>query len=180
VALIAQSKFKEALALIRKNNPLPAICGRICTHPCETACTRGKIDEPVNIMGLKRFVTDWEYGQEEPEIPSVEEQRDEKIGIVGSGPAGLSAAFYLALEGYQVTVFEALPEPGGMLRWGIPDYRLPGSILDKDIQYIQKLGVEIITDTLIGPGHSIDALFKEGFKAVFRKRWVHKKACALK
>jgi heterodisulfide reductase subunit A-like polyferredoxin len=167
VALIAQRKFKEALSLIRKHNPLPAICGRICTHPCETACTRNKVDDPINIMCLKRFVTDWEYGQEESEMPTVKEPRDEKIAVVGSGPAGLSAAFYLALEGYKVTVFEALPEPGGMLRWGIPDYRLPGEILNKDISYIQKLGVKIKTNTVIGPGLSIDDLFKEGFKSVF-------------
>jgi heterodisulfide reductase subunit A-like polyferredoxin len=167
VALIAQGKFKEALKLIRKNNPLPAICGRVCTHPCEAACTRSKVDEAINIMCLKRFVTDWEYEQEEPEIPSVEEHREEKIAIVGSGPAGLSAAFYLALEGFKVTVFEALPEPGGMLRFGIPDYRLPGSILDKDIHYIQKLGVEIKTNTLIGKDLHIDGLLNEEFKAVF-------------
>jgi len=133
VALIAQGKYKEALALIRKNNPLPAICGRVCTHPCETACTRSKVDDPIAIMQLKRFVTDWEYTQEEPEVPHIENKREEKIAIVGAGPAGLSAAFYLALDGYQPTIFEATSEPGGMMVWGIPDYRLPREILNKDI-----------------------------------------------
>jgi heterodisulfide reductase subunit A-like polyferredoxin len=167
VALIAEGKYKEALALIRKHNPLPAICGRVCTHPCETACTRGRVDDPIAIMQLKRFVTDWEYTQEAPEVPHIEIRREEKVAIVGAGPAGLSAAFYLALDGYKPTIFEASSEPGGMMVWGIPDYRLPRDILNKDIDYIQRLGVEIKTNSPIGDKLTIDDLFNQGFKAVF-------------
>ena len=167
VALIAQGKFKEALALIRKNNPLPAICGRVCTHPCETACTRNKVDDPLAIMYLKRFVSDWEYTQNEPEVPLIENKREEKIAIVGAGPAGLSAAFYLAREGYQVTIFEATSEPGGMMVWGIPEYRLPREALKKDIEFIQRLGVEIKTSTPIGAEVTLDDLFDQEFKAIF-------------
>ena len=167
VALIAQGKYREALALIRKNNPLPAICGRVCTHPCETACTRGKVDDPIAIMHLKRFLTDWEYTLPAPDLPVIENKREESVAIVGAGPAGLSAAYYLALEGYRPTIFEASSEPGGMMVWGIPDYRLPRDILNKDIAYIQKLGVEIKTNTPIGEDLTIDGLFDQGFKAVF-------------
>lgn len=167
VALIGQKKFKEALALIRKNNPLPAICGRVCTYPCEDACTRKKVDDPVAIMSLKRFVSDWEYLQEKPEEPPVKNKRDEKVAIIGAGPAGLSAAFYLAKEGFQVTIFEAHPEPGGMMAWGIPDYRLPREILNLDIDFIRRLGVEIKTDTPIGPELALRDLFKAGFRSIF-------------
>ncbi|MBW1911932.1 MAG: FAD-dependent oxidoreductase, partial [Deltaproteobacteria bacterium] len=167
VALIGQGKFKEALALVRKNNPLPAICGRVCTHPCEDACTRKKVEDSIAIMSLKRFVADWEYTQEESEEPVIENKKDEKVAIVGAGPAGLSAAFYLALEGYQVTIFESLAEPGGMMKWGIPDYRLPQEILNKDIEFIKRLGVEIKTNTPIGADLTLDGLLKKGFKAVF-------------
>jgi len=167
VALIGQGKFKEALALIRKNNPLPAICGRVCTHPCETTCTRNKVDDPINIMSLKRFVSDWEYSQADAELPAVAEKREEKVAVVGAGPAGLSAAYYLACEGYPVTIFEALPDPGGMMFWGIPDYRLPREILNKDISYIQRLGVEIKTNTPIGTDLGLEDLFEQGFKAIF-------------
>lgn len=167
VALIRQGKFKEALALIRKNNPLPAICGRVCTHPCEAACTRNKVDDPVAVMFLKRFVTDFEAAGEGADVPPVENKRQEKVAIVGAGPAGLSAAFYLALEGYQVTIFEALSRAGGMLAWGIPDYRLPRKNLNNDIEFIQRLGVEIKINTTIGPDRTFDDLFREGFKAVF-------------
>ena len=167
VALIGQKKFKEALALIRKNNPLPAICGRACTHPCEGACTRNQVEDPIAIMSLKRFVADWGYAQEELDLPPIDEKREEKVAIVGAGPAGLSAAFYLALAGYQVAIFEALPEPGGMMMWGIPEYRLPREVLKKDIEYIQRLGVEIKTNTPLGPELSLDDLFNQGFKAIF-------------
>jgi heterodisulfide reductase subunit A-like polyferredoxin len=167
VALIKQKKFKEALALIRKNNPLPAICGRVCTHPCETACSRKKVDDPLAIMYLKRFVSDWEYTQEEPEVPIIEKKREEKVAIVGAGPAGLSAAYYLSLEGYPVTIFEASSEPGGMMVWGIPEYRLPRDILKKDIDFIKRLGAEIKTNAPIGPDLTLDDLFNQGFKAAF-------------
>ena len=167
VALISQGKFKEALSLIRRNNPLPAVCGRVCTHPCEGACTRKKVDEPLAIMSLKRFVADWEASGGEPETPPVGSRREEKVAIVGAGPAGLSAAFYLALEGYPVTIFEALSEPGGMMRWGIPSYRLPREALMRDIEYIQRLGVEIKTNTPIGSVITLSTLLEQGFKSIF-------------
>jgi len=167
VALIGQKKFKEALALIRKNNPLPGICGRVCTHPCEGDCTRNKVDDPIAIMHLKRFAADWGYAQEELDLPPAGEKREGKVAIVGAGPAGLSAAFYLAIAGYQVTIFEALSEPGGMMAWGIPPYRLPREILKKDIEFIQRLGVEIKTNTPIGPELTLDDLFSQGFSAIF-------------
>ncbi|RLA94960.1 MAG: 4Fe-4S ferredoxin, partial [Deltaproteobacteria bacterium] len=167
IALIAQKKFKEALALIRKNNPLPGVCGRVCTHPCENACTRKEVDDPIAIMHLKRFVSDWEYTQGESDLPVIEKKREEKVAIVGAGPAGLSAAFYLAQEGYQVTIFEATSRPGGMMAWGIPDYRLPREILNKDIEFIERTGVEIKTNTPIGPQLTLDDLFNQGFKAIF-------------
>lgn len=167
VALIAQKKFKEALQLIRKNNPLPAICGRVCTHPCEDACTRKKEDDAIAIMSLKRFVSDWEYTREEAETPIIEEKLEEKIAVVGAGPAGLSAAYYLALAGYQVTIFEAQPKPGGMMLWGIPDYRLPRRTLERDIEFIEGVGVKIKNNTPIGPDLTLDDLFNQGFKAIF-------------
>lgn len=167
IALIKQKKFKEALNLIRKNNPLPSICGRVCTHPCETACSRSKVDDPIAIMHLKRFVSDWEYSQKELEVPRVETKREERVAIIGAGPAGLSAAYYLALEGYSVTIFESSSEPGGMLYWGIPEYRLPRAILKKDIEFIKQLGVEIRTNTPIGEQFSLEDLLAAGFKAIF-------------
>jgi len=159
VALIAQGKFTEALALIREAIPFPGICGRVCHHPCETGCRRDEHDEPIAIQYLKRFVADWETRQR------VNEERGNellhcslsrsplpfKVAIVGSGPAGLTAACFLAREGYPVTVFEALPVAGGMMAVGIPAYRLPRDILQSEIQTIEELGVEIRTNTAIGP-----------------------------
>ena len=167
VALISQGKFKEALSLIRRNNPLPAVCGRVCTHPCEGACTRKKVDEPLAIMSLKRVVADWVCGEEVQEIPPVSDEKKERVAVVGAGPAGLSCAFYLVHQGYKVTIFEALSEPGGMMRWGIPEYRLPHAVLMRDIEFIRRCGVEIKNDSPIGSEHTIEDLFKEGFKAVF-------------
>jgi len=164
VALVSQGKYKEALALIRKDNPFPAVCGRVCTHPCENECSRGDVDEPIAICGLKRFVADFAEGEE---IPKIEVKKEEKVAIIGSGPAGLTAAYYLALWGYQMTVFEALPVAGGMLSVGIPRYRLPKDILAKEIDYIKALGVEIKTNTPVGSGVSLDDLLKDGYQAIF-------------
>ncbi|MDY6842820.1 MAG: NAD(P)-binding protein [Thermodesulfobacteriota bacterium] len=170
VALIAQGKFTEALALIRKDNPLPAVCGRVCTHPCETECTRRDVDEPIAICYLKRFVAD---DEKIPEIPDIQEKRSEKVAIVGSGPAGLSCANYLALAGYPVTIFESLPVAGGMLSVGIPQYRLPKNVLNKEIEYIKALGVEIKTNTKIGPELTLDDLKNDGYKATFLSVGAH-------
>jgi heterodisulfide reductase subunit A-like polyferredoxin len=167
IALITQGKFKEALELVRKDNPFPTVCGMVCFRPCEAECERGKVDEPVAIDALKRFVADcWlKEGAEKPKLmPKIHE---ETVAIIGSGPAGLAAAYELIRRGYSVTVFESLPKLGGMLRVGIPEYRLPKGVLDAEIQYIKELGVEIRTNVRIGRDLSIDDLLRDGYKAVF-------------
>ncbi len=145
VALIGEKKYAEALALIRENNPFPAVCGRVCHHPCETECRRNEVDDPIAIAALKRFVADWERDHaDECEPPSpFEITRPEKVAIVGSGPSGLTAAYHLGKLGYETTVFEALPVAGGMLRVGIPEYRLPRDVLDAEIDWLERLGIEI-------------------------------------
>lgn len=167
VALISQGRFQEALDLIRKDNPLPAICGRACPHPCESNCQRGEVDEPVAINDLKRVASDYEYQSGERALPQIKEKRKERIAIVGSGPAGLSAAYYLAIEGYSVTIFEALPVAGGMLTVGIPSYRLPRGIINYEIDYIIKMGVELKFNSPIGGKLSLNALHDQGYDAVF-------------
>jgi len=152
VALIAQGKFAEALALIREAIPFPGVCGRVCHHPCEAACRRGEHDQPIAIQYLKRFVADWEKSEVQSPKPNVKRQTSNvknKVAVVGGGPAGLTAACFLAREGYPVTVFEALPVAGGMMAVGIPDYRLPRDVLQSEVEAIQDLGVEIRTNTAI-------------------------------
>ena len=171
IALIHQGKYQEALDLIKEKIPLPGVIGRICPHPCEAECTRGSLDEPLAISALKRFVAD----KVEGELPSLEiKNKKEKVAIIGSGPAGLSAAYYLAKEGYQVTIFEASPVAGGMLYLAIPEYRLPKRILEKEIQGIKQLGVKIRTDTPIGKELPLNALAKQGYKAIFIAVGAHK------
>ena len=167
VGLIAQGRYKEALRVIRRDNPMPVVCGRVCTHPCESACMRGEVDSPIAIRDLKRFLTDWEMAQGEMDLPEIKEKRGEKVAIVGAGPAGLTAGYYLALEGFGVKIFEALPVAGGMLRVGIPDYRLPPAMLDYEIEYIQKTGVEIEYNKRLGVDFTIDDLKAQGYAAVF-------------
>jgi len=168
VALISQGKFKEALNLIKKKVPLPATVGRVCTHPCETECNRGKTDESIAIAALKRFVADNELSLGSEEITPAPKTKDEKIAIVGSGPAGLTAAHDLVLMGYGVTIFEALPVAGGMMAVGIPEYRLPKNVLNIEIEAIQKLGVEIKLNSPVGqPGFTLDDLQQQGYKAIF-------------
>ncbi|WP_449243896.1 FAD-dependent oxidoreductase [Desulfobacca acetoxidans] len=165
VQLIKVGKYEEAVRLIMDDLPLPGVLGRICPHPCESACRRQEIDEAIAICNLKRFAAD----QVDPAsltIPMIAKKK-EKIAIIGSGPAGLSCAYQLARRGYQCTIFEALPVAGGMLRVGIPDYRLPKTVLDQEIAYIQRWGVEIKTNTALGADFSLDDLFKNGYKAVF-------------
>ncbi len=125
VALIGAGKFKEALKLIKRDNPFPVVCGRVCNHPCETACMRGKVDDPIDIMHLKRFVADLDLNAETRYLPEKKESKGKRVAVVGAGPSGLTCAFYLAIEGYDVDVFEALPVAGGWLAVGIPEYRLP-------------------------------------------------------
>ena len=125
VALIGQGRYAEALELIRQDNPLPSVCGYVCPAPCETKCRRGAVDQPIAIKTLKRFVADFARQQGSSRSPGANIHRPEKVAVIGSGPAGLAAAYYLAGEGYPVTVFEAMPALGGMLRLGIPSFRLP-------------------------------------------------------
>jgi heterodisulfide reductase subunit A-like polyferredoxin len=130
IALINEGKYREALELFKDAHPFPAICGRVCHHPCERICTRGDLDEPLAIQYLHRFIADEDIKNESPYIPKIIEKRDEKIAIIGAGPAGLAAAYFLALLGYKVSVFEKLPVAGGMMAVGIPAYRLPRDILN--------------------------------------------------
>jgi heterodisulfide reductase subunit A-like polyferredoxin len=143
VALIAAGKFKEALKLIKRDNPFPIVCGRVCNHPCEEACKRGEVDEPIDIMHLKRFVADLDLNDETRFVPKVKEKKGKRVAVIGAGPAGLTAAYYLAIEGYDIDVFEALPVAGGWLAVGIPEYRLPKDVLKAEIKVIEDLGVKI-------------------------------------
>jgi NADPH-dependent glutamate synthase beta subunit-like oxidoreductase len=179
VALIAQGRFQEALDLIRRSIPFPGICGRICTHPCELNCRRAEVDEAVSIRLLKRFVADWELenAAEAPNEPLPMPGPDAKrVAIIGAGPAGMSVAEDLVRKGYRVTVFEALPVVGGMMAVGIPSYRLPRDVILREIERIERLGVEIRLNTPIGPDgeHTLESLFEEGYEAVFIGVGAHK------
>lgn len=167
VALISNGRYKEAVELHKQCNPLLSICGRVCNHLCEGACNRKEVDEPVSIRNLKRFIADYalEHGLKD-EIQK-DLKKEDKVAIVGSGPAGLSAAYYLAKLGYQVTIFEKEKTPGGWLHHGIPEYRLPKDILKREIESIQALGVKIKTNTEIGKDITMSDLKKKGFKAIF-------------
>jgi len=165
VALAADGRYGEALEVILRTLPLPGVLGRICPHPCESSCRRGQVDEPVSICGLKRFVSD-QVDIEELPLPEIS-MREERVAVVGAGPAGLTAAHFLAMEGFPVTIFEALPVAGGMLRVGIPDYRLPPSVLEKEVRAVTRLGVEIRYNTALGRDITIDDLFAGGYKAVY-------------
>ena len=160
---IAKGKPAEAVAVIREKIPFPAVCGLVCFHPCEAKCRRAQLDEAIAIRMLKRYAWEHDTGMWKQKI-KVAPATGKKVGIIGSGPAGLTAAYYLAKLGHSVTVFEALPEPGGMMLVGIPDYRLPKDVLRAEIKEIEDIGVEIRTNTRVD---SIDRLFKEGYNAVF-------------
>jgi len=163
IALIREGRWDDALRVIKMDNPFPGICGRICNHRCETACNRGLVDEPVNIRALKRFVTDKVYAQERQPVEAPERLYDERIAIIGAGPAGLTAAQDLTMAGYSVTVFEAMPVAGGMLRLGVPEFRLPAEIIEREVQDIVDLGVDLRLNHRV---EDLDALFDEGFEAV--------------
>ncbi len=163
IALIREGRYEDALRVIKEDNPFPGICGRICNHRCEDACNRGKVDEALNIHALKRFVTDQVYSHPRVSPEPAERKYQERVAVIGAGPCGLTAAQDLCKMGYGVTVFEALPVAGGMLRVGVPEFRLPSWIADREVQDIVDLGVELRLNTRVD---NLDDLFTEGFKAV--------------
>jgi 2-oxoacid:acceptor oxidoreductase delta subunit (pyruvate/2-ketoisovalerate family) len=167
VALIQRGKFKEAVEVIRKDLPFPAICGRVCFSPCEDACARVNLDQAVAIRALKRLVADIEREQGRVIAQPVPKKYSEKVAIIGGGPAGLTAAYELAKLGYPVTVFERMDEPGGMMRYCIPDFRLEKFVVANEIAYIKDLGVEIKTGVEFGRDITLESLKNEGYKAIF-------------
>lgn len=171
LGLISVGKFDEALAVVRKDNPLPGICGRVCVHPCEAECNRKDIDQPLAICSLKRFLADYELKKGREKQKPVKRTKKEKVAIVGSGPAGLTAASDLVRLGYKVTVFEELPVAGGMLYTGIPEYRLPRNIIKTEINAIKELGVEIKLNTKVS---DLNALQQQGYNAIFIAIGAHK------
>lgn len=170
--LAKEGRYDDALALIKKDNPLPAVCGHVCNRRCEDACTRGTVDEAVAIDEVKRFLAERDLNAEtryipKKTIPSLKDGFDEKIAIIGAGPAGLSCAYYLALTGYKPTIFEKNEEPGGMLRYGIPSYKLEKDLLAAEIDVIQELGVEIRCGVEIGKDITIEELREQGYKGFY-------------
>jgi len=170
INFIAQGKYSEALAVIREKVPFPGVLGRVCVHPCEQACRRSQLSEPICIKFLKRFAADYDTGLWKQNA-KVAPPTGKRVAVVGSGPAGLTAAYYLAKLGHSVTVFEALPQTGGMTRVGIPAYRLPREILNAEIEEIEKVGVDIKTNTKI---ESLDSLFEQGYNCVFLALGAHR------
>ena len=174
IALVAQKRFEEAYRIIRKDNPLPSVCGRVCSRACETVCRAGEIGEPISIRALKRFVIDWAKAKGLDSPVRFPVTKADKVAIVGAGPAGLTAGYYLAKKGYLVRVFEALPVPGGMLAVTIPEHRLPKDILSEDIDYLIRSGVSIKTHMALGKDFTLDDLHSQGYKAVFIATGAHK------
>ena len=172
VQMVKEGKYKEALEIIMEDLPLPGVLGRICPHGCEDACRRCDVEQPVAIRDLKRLAAD-KFDPRQVEIKCAPPKK-EKVAIIGSGPAGLSCAYHLAKKGVQSTIFESLPEPGGMLRVGIPAHRLPREILDQEIEVITNLGVELKTNTALGSDVTIDGLLGDGYKAVYLAIGAHK------
>ncbi len=174
IKAIRNDDMEEGLRILYDTNPLPEICGRICTHKCETVCSVGHHGDPLSIRWLKRYIADQNPSEEFKKILGTDtiEQNGKKVAIIGSGPSGLSAAHYLALMGYSCTIFEKLPLAGGMMRYGIPEYRLPYDQIDKDVNYILSLGVEIKYNTTIGKDISLDQLNNQ-FDAVFAGTGLH-------
>ena len=167
VSLAVKGKFQEALQLIKEASPFPSICGRVCPHPCESDCNRDQIDEPVAARSIERFIADQDLNANKRYMPEIKAKKEDKVAIVGSGPAGLTCAYYLAQEGYRVTIFEKASVLGGMLTTGIPSYRLPHEIVEAEIQLIRDMGVTMKTGAEVGKDITIAQLRKEGFKAFF-------------
>ncbi len=164
VGLISCGEFERALSVVRERNPLPGICGRVCTHPCESECRRGEIDEPVAIRQLKRFIADYALNSPPAVLPETTPKLQKRIAIVGSGPAGLTAANDLRRMGYEVTIFEGQSQPGGMLVWGIPPFRLPRNVIEEEINSILHLGIRLELNSRINEPAQ---LLRAGFAAVF-------------
>jgi len=174
IAKIAEGEYAEALAILRKSNLFPAICGRVCPQEvqCQATCTVGRslkdVDKAVSIGRLERFAADWERLQGTLDVPPVKPKTGKKVAVIGSGPAGLAAAADLAKEGHEVTIFEAFHKPGGVMVYGIPEFRLPKEIVRREIEVLEKMGVKIVTNFLVGRTRSLKELLeKDGFDAVF-------------
>ena len=175
IDLAGQGQYEKALSVIEEKVPLPATVGRVCPHPCETKCNRVDLDESIAINGLKRFIADAVARRGQKKVIPPARTKEEKVAIIGSGPAGLTAAFNLAQLGYGVTIFEALPVPGGMLTAGIPEYRLPKDVVRREIEDIEKSGVEIRLNNPVGKdGLTLDSLWQKGYKAIFIATGAHK------
>lgn len=161
VGLIANGEYEEALKLIKQRIPLPAAIGRVCPHPCQTACRRGLVEDPIQIAYLKSFVADIDLASENAFVPELAEFNEKNVSIIGGGPAGLTAAYFLRIKGYSVKIYDKMPKMGGMLRYGIPQYRLPKELLDKEIKLIEELGVEMINNRTLGVDFTIESLKAE-------------------
>ena len=172
IRFISQGQFDQALAVIREKIPFPSVCGRVCPHPCEAKCRRGLLDDSIAIRVLKRFAAERGNGLWKMRA-KIAPATGKQVAIIGSGPAGLTAAYYLAKRGHTVTVFEVLPEPGGMMRYGIPEYRLPREVLTEEIEEIRSVGVDIRTNAKI---NSLDGLFADGYNAIFLAIGAHQGA----
>jgi len=167
VKLASQGRYKEALELIKNENPFPAVCGRICPRKCESACTRGDIDEPVAIDEIKKFIAEQDLKMDTRYVPKLRHEYGNKIAVIGAGPSGLSCAFYLALDGYKVTVFEKQKVLGGMLTLGIPSYRLEKEVINAEIDILRELGVEFKTGIEVGKDISLKYLRGQGYEAFY-------------
>jgi glutamate synthase (NADPH/NADH) small chain len=169
VSLVSERKFDDAMAKIREKNSLPAICGRVCPQEdqCEKSCILGKKWEPLAIGRLERFVADYEMKTGTVNVPEIPASTGKKVAVVGSGPSGLTLAADLAKMGHEVTIFEALHEAGGVLVYGIPEFRLPKSIVKREVEYIKKLGVKVVTNFVVGKTRTVEELLQDGFDALF-------------
>lgn len=163
----SQGKYDEALRVIKRDNPFPAVCGRICPHSCETECTRNQVDEPLAIDEIKKFIADLDLKEVDTYVPQVYTHYEDKVAVIGAGPAGLSCAYYLGQEGYPVTVFEKNERPGGMMTTGIPEFQLDREVIDAEIEIIRKLGVEIRCGVEVGKDITIQQLRDQGYKAFY-------------
>jgi formate dehydrogenase major subunit len=172
VSLSHLGQYSEAIRLIKEANPLPLVCGRVCVRKCEVACRRGRVDEAIGINDLKRYAADWDLVH--PYVPPLKNRNGKRVAVVGGGPSGLTCAYFLRREGYSVTLFDALPKLGGMLRYGIPEYRLPKNILDKEINGLLDLGIEARPNSRLGVDFTLPDLFQNGYQAIFLGIGAHK------